>query len=221
MYNTVVELDATPTAAEQIDEIVRARKYYKGTGTPTLWTTEDVLIEMLLLKDSLGHRIYRSEDELAAALRVKEIVTVEAMERVTDVLGILVNLTDYQVGADKGGEINTFDDFDIDYNQQKYLIETRISGALIKPKSAVTIKYNQGTVVTPNEPTFVSGTGVVTIPSQTGVVYKNKDTGATLSSGAQSAIAAGSTVEIVAVPASGYSFPHGFDADWSFTRPSA
>lgn len=221
MYNTVVELEANPTPSDIVEQILRARKNYKGTGTPTFYTTDDVLTDLLLDKDTLGRRFYATEVELAAALRVKEIVTVEAMERVTDVVGILVNLVDYQVGADKGGEINTFDDFDIDYNQQKYLIETRISGALIKPKAAVTIKYNQGNVITPNAPTFVSGTGVVTIPAQTGVVYKNDDTGATLASGAQSALAAGDTLNVQAYPAAGYSFPHGGDYDWGFTRPLA
>jgi hypothetical protein len=221
MYNTTVELDANPEPSEIIEAVVRARKNYKGTGTPTFYTTDDVLTDLILDKDTLGRRFYATEAELAAALRVSKIVTVEAMERVTDIVGIIVNLTDYTVGADKGGEINTFDDFDIDYNQQKYLIETRISGALTKPKSAVTIKFNSGTVVTPNAPTFVSGTGVATVPTQTGVVYKNADTNATLASGAQNAIAAGATLNIVAVPAAGFSFPHNFDADYSFTRPSS
>lgn len=218
MYNTVVELDASPTPAEMIEQIVRSRKYYKGTGTPSFYTTDDVLTDLILDKDSLGRRFYATEAELAAALRVKSIVTVEAMESVAKVVGIIVNLADYTVGADKGGEINLFDDFDIDYNQQKYLIETRISGALTKPKSAVTIRYNMGTVVTPNAPTFVAATGVVTIPAQTGVVYKNQETLVVLTAGAQPAIAAGATVNIVAVPAAGYSFPHNFDADWTFTR---
>lgn len=219
MYNTVVELDATPTPSEIIESIVRSRKNYKGTGTPTFYTTDDVLTDLILDKDTLGRRFYATEAELAAALRVKQIVTVEPMERVTDIVGIIVNLADYTIGADKGGEINTFDDFDIDYNQQKYLIETRISGALTKPKAAVTIKYNSGTVVTPNAPTFVSATGVVTIPAQTGVTYKNDDTGATLASGAQTALAPGATLNVQAVPVTGYSFPHNYDADWAFTRP--
>lgn len=218
MYNTVVELDSSPTPAEIIEQIVRARKWLKGTGTPTFYTTNDVLTDLILDKDSLGRRFYATEAELAAALRVKEIVTVEAMEIALDLVGVLVNLTDYVVGADKGGEINLFDDFDIDYNQQKYLIETRISGALIKPKSAVTIKYSTGTVVTPNTPTFVAGTGVVTIPTQTGVIYKNDDTGATLTAGAQTALAPGATLNVQAYATTGYSFDHGFDADWAFTR---
>ena len=129
-----------------IDEVIRSRKEYKGSGNPTLFTTEDMVTECLLLEDSMGHKLYKSEAELATTLRVKEIVTVEVMEGVQDknshdVAGIIVNLADYNVGADKGGAVNMFDDFDIDYNQQKYLIETRCSGALIKPYSAIALAF--------------------------------------------------------------------------------
>ena len=126
-----------------INECIRARKLYKGTGTPTLFTTADMHTEMLLIEDELGHKLYKSDTELATALRVSKIVEVEVMEghQIDDknLLGIIVNMSDYNIGADKGGEINMFDDFDIDYNQMKYLIETRISGALIKPFSALVI----------------------------------------------------------------------------------
>ena len=123
---------------------VRARKDYKGSGNPVLFTTEEYLTEMLLIEDGLGHPMYKTESELATAMRVSKIVTVPVMENITltsgnALAGIIVNLSDYNVGADKGGEINMFDDFDIDYNQQKYLIETRISGALIKPYSAIVL----------------------------------------------------------------------------------
>lgn len=129
-----------------IDSVIRSRKDYKGSGNPTLYTTEDLVTECLLLEDKIGHKVYKTEAELATTLRVKEIVTVEVMEGFKDkdqkeVAGIVVNLADYNVGADKGGEINMFDDFDIDYNQQKYLIETRCSGALVKPYSAITLAY--------------------------------------------------------------------------------
>ena len=124
-----------------IDAAIRSRKYYKGSGNPDLYTTEDMLTEMLLLKDGIGHRLYKTEAELATTLRVNSIITVEVMEGFQlnnkEFLGVIVNLADYRVGADRGGEINLFDDFDIDYNQQKYLIETRISGALVKPFAAL------------------------------------------------------------------------------------
>ena len=128
---------------------LKARKDYKGSGNPTLFTTEDNLTDMLLLEDKIGHRLYKNDAEVAQALRVKEIVTVPQMEGMKgklggELFGIIVNLADYTVGADKGGAVNMFDDFDIDYNQQKYLIETRCSGALTVPFSAMAIEYKAG-----------------------------------------------------------------------------
>lgn len=131
-----------------IRAVIKSRKNYKGSGEPTLYTTEDVLTDCLLLEDSTGRVIYDSASKLATALRVKEIVTVPVMENLSRVddgvtyslMGIIVNLSDYNVGADKGGAVNMFDDFDIDYNAQKYLIETRCSGALIKPYSAIALE---------------------------------------------------------------------------------
>ena len=134
-----------------IKAAIKSRKGYKGSGTPTLFTTEDVVTNCLLLEDGVGRRIYNSVTDLATALRVKEIVTVEVMEGLSrsdgssgtlSLMGLIVNLADYNVGADKGGAINMFDDFDIDYNQQKYLIETRCSGALIKPYSAIALELS-------------------------------------------------------------------------------
>lgn len=135
-------------AEEFIDQVVRAMKDYKGSGSPVCFTTEDLLTECLLLKDANKRRIYKDVNEIATAMRVSSIVTVPVMEGLTRTSGsdtlalkaIIVNLKDYNVGADKGGAINMFDDFDIDYNQQKYLIETRCSGALIKPYSAIAIE---------------------------------------------------------------------------------
>ena len=122
---------------------IKARKNYKGSGEPTLYTTEDIVTDCLLLEDTTGRTIYESVQQLATKLRVKEIVIVPVMENQEvdskPLMGVIVNLNDYKVGADKGGAINMFDDFDIDYNQQKYLIETRCSGALVKPFSAITL----------------------------------------------------------------------------------
>ena len=131
------------TAKNFIKTAIRQRKYYKGSGQPTLFTTEDMLTSMQLIEDGIGHLLYGSVQQLATVLRVKEIVTVEVMEGYQinnkDCLGIFVNMSDYNIGADKGGTVELFDDFDIDYNQYKYLIETRISGALIKPFSAIVL----------------------------------------------------------------------------------
>lgn len=119
---------------------LKARKNYKGSGKPTFYTTEDCLTEMLLIEDQNGRVIYDSIDKLATALRVDEIITIPEMESRTDIYGIIVNLNDYTAGADKGGSVNMFDDFDIDYNQMKYLMETRMSGALTVPYSAIVLK---------------------------------------------------------------------------------
>lgn len=153
-----VDIAAADTADQKakkfIRAIVKSRKDYKGSGTPTLFTTEDVLTDCLLMEDSTGRIIYDSVEKLATALRVKEIITVPVLENLTregttkddgdtdvrTLMGIIVNLADYNVGADKGGAVAMFDDFDIDFNQQKYLIETRCSGALTKPYSAIAIE---------------------------------------------------------------------------------
>lgn len=141
------------TADEQVKDIIRsavkARKDYKGSGNPVLFTNEDVLTDMLLLEDKNGRVIYDSVEKLATAMRVSSIVTAPVLENLQregsggtkyDFIGLIVNLNDYNVGADKGGAVNMFDDFDIDYNSQKYLIETRISGALTIPKAAIALE---------------------------------------------------------------------------------
>lgn len=155
LYTHKVMIAAEPTAkAEEkakafIKACIKSRKNYKGSGNPKLYTTEDMVTDCLLLEDNNGRRIYESVASLATALRVSEIVTVPVMEGLTrngqsnkvELLAIIVNLNDYNVGADKGGAVNMFDDFDIDYNQQKYLIETRCSGALVKPYSAIAVEF--------------------------------------------------------------------------------
>lgn len=150
LFNIKVNVAADATMDALIDDIIRSRKKYKGSGNPTLFTTEDYLTEMLLLKDKMGRDLFKSESELATKLRVKDIVTVEPMEGAkvgeNDLIGIVVNLNDYNVGTNKGGEVTMFDDFDIDFNQYKYLLESRMSGALIKPFSAITITKSSGNV---------------------------------------------------------------------------
>ena len=147
-----VDKNAANQAKEFIKTCIIARKDYEGTGTPTLYTTEDVLCDLLLIEDQNGRFIYESVSALCNVLRVSKIVTVPVMKGLVrtdsdqkkyDVLGIIVNPNDYHVGADKGGQVAMFDDFDIDYNQYKYLMETRCSGSLIKPYSAITIEKAQ------------------------------------------------------------------------------
>ena len=150
---TKITVSASATDDDKAKAVIKAavksRKNYKGSGNPVLYTTEDFLTNCLLLEDTQGYRLYKSEQDVATAMRVSRIVTVPVMENLTrtdseskerTLVGIIVNLNDYNVGADKGGAVNMFDDFDIDYNQQKYLMETRCSGALIKPYSAIALE---------------------------------------------------------------------------------
>ena len=141
---TVSGSDTATIAKNLIPAAIRGRIGYQGSGSPTLYTTEEMLCEMLLITDEMGRDLYVDEAALARKLRVSKIVTVPVMEKAKgkdekDLYGIIVNLNDYNVGADRGGAVNMFDDFDIDYNAQKYLIETRCSGALIRPFSAIAL----------------------------------------------------------------------------------
>ena len=162
--------DANAKGRAFINAATKSRKDYKGSGSPTLFTTEDQLTDLLLMTDTTGRDLYTSVEQLATKLRVSKIVTVPVMEGLVrdadatnhptyDVAGkkyvldgIIINLSDYAIGSDKGGQVSMFDDFDIDYNQQKYLIETRISGALIKPKSAIILEHEQASTSTSTKP---------------------------------------------------------------------
>jgi len=226
LYKTDVNINlgSTPDYEQLVEECIRAKRFYKGSGTPTMYTTWDMISNMLLIKDSLGRRLYMSKAELATTMGVNDIVPVEVMESgPANLLAVILNPADYNVGADKGGEVNLFDFFDIDYNQYKYLSETRISGALTKVKSALVIWSvpSADIAVTPVAPTFNYATGVTTIPTETGVVYKDGN-GNTLTAGAQTAIAVDSSITVQAVPASGYYFPFSGNqtSSWSFTRPN-
>lgn len=214
--------DASSTYDEVIDAVMDGMEFYKGSGTPDFFTTIRTLNKFKQAKDGMGRRLYQTNAEVAAALGVNRIITVESMNDEPDLVGIVVNLADYNVGTDRGGEVSMFDDFDIDYNQQKYLTETRLSGALVKIKSALVIKKTAAAnvLVAPTEPTFVASTGVVTIPTKTGVVYKNA-AGTTLTAGAQTALTAGASMVVNAFPASGYYFSSNANDSWTFKRPSA
>jgi hypothetical protein len=212
--------DANSSPSEAVDEIVRAMRFYRGSGSPTFYTTLPILNSLLLVRDSLGRRIYSTVTDLAAEMNVKNIVTVEAMEDVDDLIGIVVNLTDYAVGTDKGGEVNFFDFFDIDYNQFKYMLEARCSGALTKIRSAIVVRTTAaGNVLTvPSDPTF-DGTDI-TIVDTAGVVYKRTDTNAVVTSAATVPVASGSSLTIQATPAAGHYFEDNIDDEWTFENVS-
>lgn len=158
LYAIKVLLEKKVVGEDLVDAFIKSFADYEGTGAPKLYTTQTVVTELLLLKDKIGRRLYETKASLAAALGVSEIVEVPVMKGAArdtkkngkaDLVGIIVNLADYTIGADKGGEVNMFDDFDIDFNQFKYLLETRISGALTQPKTAIVIerKQDEGAIV--------------------------------------------------------------------------
>ena len=216
-YTHRITLPTNVTGETEIEEIIRARKYYKGTGRPTMYTTVDWVIDHLLLKDKNGRRIYESKEQLASVMGVASIVEVEPMEGEDHLIAILVNLSDYSLGSTNGGKTDFFDDFDIDFNQFKYLYETRLSGALTLPKSAVAIWRATGVQVIPTEPTFDYATGVLTVPDVEGVEYTIDD--AIVAAGARPAIAKGASVVISARPETGNYFPSNITTRWEYIRP--
>jgi hypothetical protein len=234
MYVTNLEVDLRVAGEENegesnadniVDAVVMGMRHYRGSGNPVMYTTLPYLSRMLLAKDTLGRRLYPTKVELAAAMGVSDIFPCEALEATTGLIGIIVNLTDYTVGADKGGAVSMFDFFDIDYNQFKYLMETRVSGAMTKYKGAITVTEftGAGTLLDdPTAPTFDAVSGVVTIPTTTHVSYvdvaDDGTEGSALTAGAQTAISVGDSVHVRAKAASTYAFSDGADDDWIFTR---
>lgn len=226
LYTTTINLnldDASSSVQEVIDAIVLNRKAYKGSGLPTMFTSETMIARFLLLKDAVGRRLYTNLSDLATELRVAEIVPVEVLEETPEIVCILVNMVDYSFGTDKGGEVNMFDDFDIDYNKLKYLMEARACGALTRLKSAIVVKKVDGAdvLVTPTMPTFDPETGVLTIVNTAHVVYKNGDTVVNAAGSPYAAIPAGTSVTITAEPAAGYYFATSDDESWTFYRNHA
>ena len=215
----LIDVDGDLRKTELVDKILEAMRFYKGSGLPTLYTTLPVMTQMLLARDTQGRRFYRTSTELASELGVAGVVTVEVMEDEPDLVGIIVNLQDYTVGADRGGEVSFFDDFDIDYNQYKYLIEARSSGALTKIRSALVVKQAAAgaTKVTPNEPTFDPETSRITIVDTTGVTYRRSDTNAAVTaSGSPYTVTEGVDLTIYAVSNAGYFFENNVEDEWTF-----
>lgn len=224
LYTTQVYVnlnDASSSIQEFIDAFIKNRAKYRGTGLPTFFTTETYIAQFMLLKDQVGRRIYKSLEELATELRVAAIIPVEALEDEPEIVGIAVNPADYVMGASAGGQVSMFDDFDIDYNQQKYLIETRLCGALTKIKSALCFRKTASNAVltVPAAPTFDAEEGEVTIVNTTGVVYKNAAGVVINALGSPYSVAPGETYEVFATPASSaYYFATSDDDMWAFTN---
>jgi hypothetical protein len=222
LYAATITVDDTATNLELVDAIAMGMQYYKGSGSPTLYTTLAQLTTILLTREpQSGRRYWRTAAELASEMGLAGIVTVEVMENEPNLVGIIVNLRDYTIGADKGGDVTFFDDFDIDYNQYKYLLETRISGALTKIRSAVNVmraSAGAGTLATPVAPTFDGTT--VTVATTTGVVYKNKDTDAVLTTAAPVALAPGESLTVEATPDGTHYFSSNQEDQWTFENQS-
>jgi hypothetical protein len=223
-YTDVVSVAGSTTALQLVDAVIANRYLYLGSG-PTAYMSTQSMVEMLLVRDADNKRMYRTKADLAAELMVQDIVEVPVMEDVQrdglDLIMIIVNLADYAVGSTKGGEITTFQDFDMDFNQEKLLIETRLSGALVRHKTAQVFLRGTSTLATLTEPSFNTSTGVLTVPTVSGVTYynvTNPSSPVAYTAGPQTAIASGATIEVEARPNTGYHFAHGSDNDWSYTR---
>ena len=210
-YAPKVTLPSNADPRDIVKAIIRSRKDYRGSGNPTLFTTTDFVTDLLLIEDRNQRRVYETVDALKSALRVADVVEVEYFNQDPTVVGILVNLSDYTVGTNKGGEITRFDDFDIDFNKHKYLIETRISGSLTKPMSAIVIKREEGDVATPQSPSFNSDTNEIQIPTTTGVVYSIGGEAVT------GVVEIDEVTQVDASAASGYYIPANTITSWTFS----
>jgi hypothetical protein len=222
LYAATVYVDRTASGLKDtgvVDEILSSMQFYKGSGVPTFYTTLPNMTQMLLARDDMGRRFYRTASELASELGVDKVVAVEPMENEADLIGIIVNLQDYTLGADRGGEVSMFDNFDIDYNQYKYLLETRASGALTKIRSAIVVRQaaEGSALVAPAAPTFDPDTSHITITDTTGVTYRRSDTNAAVTAaGSPYTVPAGVDLTIYAVANAGYYFRNNVDDEWTF-----
>ena len=209
LYVTTVELAANVSPKDMVKGIIRSRVHFKGSGKPALFISDNALTDIMLEEDKIGRPLYATEEELAAKLRVSEIIEVEIFDEYEGLLAIVANLTDYSVGTNKGGEITNFQQFDIDFNQKKLLQETRLSGALTKAKSGIVVKRATGTAATPQGPAFADNT--ITIPTTTGIDYYINDEVVT------GEVEIEEDTEVVARPKVGYYIPANTTRHWSFT----
>ena len=224
LYVTTVNvnlLDASSSIEELVDAAIQNRRYYKGSGTPTFYTTEATIGAFLTVKDNFGRRLYNTLADIAAVLRVRDVVPVEVMERDATLVGVMVNLSDYTLGMDRGGQVAMFDDFDLDYNKLLYLIETRCSGALTVPKSALVFRAQASTAVRladPTAPAFDATLSTVTVPTVSHVTYKQDNaSGATLTTGSPVELDEGEDLHVIAIAAAGWYFDNNAEDEWDFT----
>lgn len=211
LYTVKKELAANVGPQAVVEAFIRIRASYRGSGSPTLYTTDKLVSDILLLKDKVGRFLYDTERQLADKLRVKEIVAVEVLESEPTLLGIVVNLVDYSLGTNKGGELSFFDQFDLDFNQEKFLLETRLSGALTRLKSALVLTRNEGTKAVATAPSFDGATNTIAIPTKTGVDYLIDDEKVTGN------VVITKDTDVVAEPQAGYYLESNSINEWNYT----
>lgn len=210
-YAIKADLPANVSPKDAVKGLIRQRSKWRGTGKPTLWISDAFLTDIMLEEDKFGRSLYETEQALADKLRVQEIVTVDIIDDLENLFAILVNPADYSIGTNKGGELTSFEDFDIDFNQHKYLMETRLSGALTKPFSAIVVRRVQGTLATATNPSFDGETNTITIPTATGVIYLIDGEPVT------GDVEISSTTEVTAVADEGYYLAPNTTREWTYT----
>jgi hypothetical protein len=211
LYAIKKELPTNVAPKDSVKAIIRATNEYRGSGSPTMFISRAELTELLLDEDRYGRPLYADKSALADKLGVDKIVTVDLFTEYEGLYAIIVSLADYTVGSNRGGELTSFEDFDIDFNQHKYLQETRLSGGLTKPFSAIVITKLQGTEATVTQPTFNPTTDTITVPTSAGVVYLIDDEVVTGN------VVITEPTEVVAEPDDGYYFPTGSTRAWNYT----
>lgn len=213
LYSVKFPLAANVSPKDAVKGLVRARSKYRGSGKPTLFVSDSYLTDIMLEEDKFGRPLYETEQSLADKLRVKEIVTVDLFDEHPTLFAIMVSLQDYTIGSNKGGELTSFEDFDIDFNQNKYLQETRLSGGLTKPFSAIVVTRDVGTLATATQPSFDGTTNTITVPAVTGVSYFDTATDAELTGD----VVITSTTEVEARPDAGYYLASNSTNSWTYT----
>jgi hypothetical protein len=210
LYSVKYNLAANVSPKDAVKGLVRARSKYRGTGKPTLYVSDSFLTDIMLEEDKFGRALYETEQVLMDKLRVAAIVTVDLFDETQDLLAIMVSLSDYTIGANRGGELTSFEDFDIDFNKQKYLQETRLSGGLTKPFSAVVVRRASGTLATAVAPSFDGATDDILIPTVEGVFYTINDEIVT------GTVHITSPTEVEANPADGFYLASNSTRSWTY-----
>jgi hypothetical protein len=211
LYAVKTDLAANVSPKDAVKGLVRARSKYRGTGKPTLFISDAFLTDIMLEEDKFGRPLYETEASLRDKLRVADIITIDLFEEYPDLFAIMVSLADYTIGSNRGGELTSFEDFDIDYNQYKYLQETRLSGGLTKPYSAVVVRRSEGTLAAAEAPSFDGATNTITIPTVTGVVYTINDEVVT------GDVVITNPTEVQAEPADSYYLAYNSTRSWTYT----